>query len=59
MVDEEIIESFFGFSLQQQSEEASHFYTQDHSQHIIASSLLEDEGILHLNSQKKSHEVNQ
>ena len=59
MDDEEIIEAFYDFSLQQQSEEASHFDTQDHSQHIVASSLFEDEGIFHLDSQKESHEMNQ
>lgn len=59
MDDEEIIEAFFDFSLKQQYEEGSHFDTQDCSQHTIASSLLEYEGILHLDNQRESHEMNQ
>ena len=59
MNDGEIIEAFYDFSLQQQSEEASHFDTQDHIQHTVASPLLEYEIIFHLDSQMKPHEINQ
>ena len=39
--------------------ETSHFVTQDHNQHIVASYLLEDEGILHLDSQEESYKMSQ
>lgn len=39
--------------------ETSHFVTKYHNQHIVASSLLEDEGILHLDSQQESYKMNQ
>jgi len=42
----------FSVEFQGQSEEASNFDT-------LASSLLEDEGIVHIDSQKESHEMNQ
>lgn len=42
----------FSSEFQGQPEEASHFDT-------VACSLLEDEGIVHLDSQKESHEMNQ
>jgi len=57
--DEEIIEAFFDFSLQQQSQKANHLVTQDHNQHTISSSLLEAEGIFHLDSQHESYEMKQ
>lgn len=43
MDDEEIIGVFYDFSFQQQYEEANHFDTQYHTQHTIASSLIDEE----------------
>ena len=43
MDDEEIIRAFYDFSFQQQSEEANQFDTGDHTQNIVASSLLDEE----------------
>ena len=59
MNDGENIEAFYDFSLKHQSEEAGHFDTHDHIQHIVASPLFEDEIIFHLDSQMKPHEINQ
>lgn len=39
--------------------ETSHFVTQDHNQHIVASSLIKYEGIFHLDSQQESYKMNQ
>lgn len=41
-LDYEIIEALYEFSFQQQYEEANHFDTRDHTQHTVASSLIDE-----------------